>query len=102
MVSETRFSMRAPCANARAMSVTASGVFVVASTRMTDAVSAIRVRRRLIELAEHIERTTRQPGRRNGSLGQPALRLYRALVEHFGRNGECFPSYRAISEFTGL
>lgn len=60
-----------------------------------------RQRARIVQRAEDIERTTRQPGRRNGALGRPAVDILRALVMRFGRSGKCFPSYQAIKDHTG-
>ncbi len=60
-----------------------------------------RQRARIVQRAEDIERSTRQPGRRNGALGRPAVDILRALVLRFGRSGKCFPSYAAIREHTG-
>jgi hypothetical protein len=60
-----------------------------------------RQRARIVQRAEDVERSTRQPGRRNGALGRPAVDILRVLVLRFGRSGKCFPSYEAIREHTG-
>lgn len=59
-------------------------------------------RGRLIAQAEALEARTRQRGRVNGALGQPALRVLRALLFRFHGPQGCAPSYSAIQRATGL
>jgi hypothetical protein len=55
---------------------------------------------RRLQAAKRHGAATRQQGRRNGSLGRPAVDILRALALRFGRSGKCFPSYAVIREHT--
>lgn len=58
---------------------------------------------KLMHAAEAMERLTKRKGRRNGVLGQPAIRVLRALVFRFhGPSGLCCPSYTVLQRSTGL
>lgn len=61
-------------------------------------------RARLLTLAEGLERRTKEPGKRNGLLGQSGLQVLRALLLRFANNrtGVCFPSLLKIQAVTGL
>ena len=61
-------------------------------------------RRLLLNRAEAYERETKRPGCVNGAIGQPGIRVFRALLEiwHNSLTGRCDPSYDTIQEKTGL
>lgn len=61
-------------------------------------------RARLLYLAELLERRTKAPGRRNGTLGYAGLAVLKALLLRFanGKTGLCCPSYTALQCATGL
>ncbi len=56
---------------------------------------------KLVERAEDLERDTKQPGRRNGSLTRAGVDIFRVLVMRFGRSGKAWPSYDTIRRLTG-
>lgn len=61
-------------------------------------------RARIIFLAERLDRSTKEKGRRNGQLGYVGLAILKALmtVFHNSKTGLCCPGYDAIQHVTGL
>ena len=57
-------------------------------------------RARIIFRAERLERATKAPGQRSGTLGQSGLALLRCLLFRFGDH--VAPSYKAIQRATGF
>lgn len=59
---------------------------------------------RILRNVEGLERRTRPAGARNGVVGQPGLRVLRALLFDFHRasDGMCCPSYLDLMAATGL
>ena len=58
---------------------------------------------KLLALAEHLERSTKQKGHKNGALGRSGVDIFRALICKFANaaTGICCPSYLAIQRITG-
>jgi hypothetical protein len=54
--------------------------------------------------AEALERRTKQPGKRDGVLGQSGLTLLRKMLFHFidKKTGQLDPSYKRMKEITGF
>jgi hypothetical protein len=61
-------------------------------------------RARVMDRAEALERSTKDKGKRDGVLGQSALRVLRAFLFHFLNNdtGQLDPSYEKIQKETGF
>lgn len=59
---------------------------------------------RIIFCAERQEIRTKQPGKRDGAIGQSGLRVLRCLLQQFHHSvtGLCDPGYTAIQARTGL
>jgi hypothetical protein len=60
-------------------------------------------RHRILTVAEGLERRTKAPGRKSGTLGASGLDVLRALLKRMNyASGLCFPSYLTLCAMTGL
>lgn len=59
---------------------------------------------RILFIAERLERSTKEKGKKNGQLGYVGLAILKALllIFHNSKSGLCSPGYDAIQHVTGL